>query len=63
MNTQLVVANDDQCSDRYHEPVDCTHMMDVNTSNNIVSMASIKEKRSYDEAKKRAAAVAETLDW
>ncbi|GLX65519.1 hypothetical protein KMU_35610 [Proteus vulgaris] len=63
MNIQHVVANDEFCSERYYERVDCAHKMNVDSSLNVVCLASIKEKRAYDEAKKRVAAIADMLDW
>ncbi|EMI8339197.1 hypothetical protein ACLH3X_003406 [Proteus mirabilis] len=63
MNVQHTVANDEFCSDEYHESIDCVHRNNRNSSPNVVSIELIREKKIYNDAIKRAAAVADTLDW
>lgn len=63
MNVQYTVANDEFCSDKYHEPVGRAHRNNGNSSHNVVSIELIREKKIYNDAIKRAAAVADTLDW
>ena len=65
MGNQLasVANNDDFFSTKTHKQPSCKHMIIRENNCQVIDLTNVKEKRSYEDAKKRAAAVADMLDW